>query len=355
MNFKEAEQHCIFKYISGSHAYGTNMTDGSSDEDYRGVFIAPLRYGFDLFQTSTTSGDFKNNIKKAKQFIIDGFLEDAIKQMDAAMTDEGGDMTFGVSTVNMPKDSGEDAELQELRKFMKLAANNNPNIVEFLYIDKNILIEKPIWKKIKANRDLFLSKKARYTFSGYAVAQMKKIETHRNYLLNPNPVKPEREVFGLPKDSKIPPEHQNAIYSLSEEWIKPKKKEEVLKEKAYFKALRAYKSYRDWENQRNPKRKELEFKYGYDTKHASHLVRLIRMAKEILTTGEVFVHRPDADELLAIRNGAWSYDKILAFAENVDSELNVLYQTSPLQKEPNRKKISSLYNEICEEVYNIKI
>ena len=50
MHYEQAMEHCIFRFMSGSHAYGTNRPD--SDEDYRGVFIAPLSYAFDLFQTS---------------------------------------------------------------------------------------------------------------------------------------------------------------------------------------------------------------------------------------------------------------------------------------------------------------
>jgi hypothetical protein len=42
------------------------------------------------------------------------------------------------------------------------------------------------------------------------------------------------------------------------------------------------------------------------------LVRLQRMAIEILDHGEVRVRRPDRDELLAIRGGALSYDELLA-------------------------------------------
>jgi hypothetical protein len=218
-----------------------------------------------------------------------------------------------------------------------------------------VLIEKPAWTPIHENRHLFLSKKVRFTFSGYAFAQLKKIESHRGFLMNGNLKKPERADFGLPPDSKISPEHQNAIYSLSEDWVKPEVKAEVLKEKAYFKALRTYKAYKDWETQRNPQRRELEAKYGYDTKYASHLVRLIRMAKEILSTGIVQVHRPDADELLAIRRGAWSYDQVVDFARNADAELDALYALSPLPREPDRAKIAELYRGICERVYGISL
>ena len=52
MIYEEALRHCIFRYVSGSHAYGTQRLDGSSDEDIRGVFIAPLHCAFDLFGSS---------------------------------------------------------------------------------------------------------------------------------------------------------------------------------------------------------------------------------------------------------------------------------------------------------------
>lgn len=353
MDWKEAVENCIFKYISGSHAYGTSTPE--SDKDYRGVFIAPLHYGFELFQTKQTSGTLETNLKKAMSYIKAGFSEDAIEQLKAALAEDGGDLTFGVSTVRAPKEAEEDAELQELRKFLKLAAANNPNIIEFLYIDQFIEIEKPIWKKIKAHRDFFLSKRVRYSFSGYAVAQLKKIHTHRQYIMNPPQKRPTRTDFGLPENSKIPPENQNAIYSLSDEWVKPEMKELVLKEKSYFKALREYKQYHEWEEERNPARKELERAHGYDTKHAMHLVRLVRMAEEMLQGKGCLVHRPDAEDLKAIRYGKWTYDELEKYASGIDDKLNALYKTSPLPEKPNHKKIANLYKEICEEVYNINL
>ena len=353
MEYNEALKYCIFKYLSGSHAYGTATP--TSDKDYRGVFIAPLSYAFNLFQTKQTSGDFKDNVKKAIRCIKDGFQEDAIKQLDAAMSDEGGDLSFGVATVKPPKDANLDAEIHELRKFFKLAAENNPNIIEYLWIEKGIEIETPVWKKIKAHRDLFLSKRVRFTFSGYAFSQLQKIESHRGYLLEGERTPPKRSDFGLEEQSKISAENQNAILSINTDWINPEMRKIVFAEKEYFKAKREYKAYSDWDRSRNPARKELEKKYMYDTKHGAHLVRLIRMAKEMLTTGEVHVHRPDAEELLAIRNGAWSYDEIVAFARSIDAELKSLYEKSSLPKEPNKKKIAELYREIIEEHYNIKL
>lgn len=71
-------------------------------------------------------------------------------------------------------------------------------------------------------------------------------------------------------------------------------------------------------------------------KHALHLVRLMRMAEEILSEGKVLVKRPDAQELLAIRNGAWSLESLLAWAEEKDNYIrNTLYKNTHLPKTTN--------------------
>jgi uncharacterized protein len=67
----------------------------------------------------------------------------------------------------------------------------------------------------------------------------------------------------------------------------------------------------------------------------------MRMCKEILTLGKVIVRRPDAKELLAIRGGAWSYDQIVEYAENVEAECAALYDTSSLRREPDRVTVDA--------------
>ena len=119
--------------------------------------------------------------------------------------------------------------------------------------------------------------------------------------------------------------------------------------KAFRGALAEYKSYLNWKKNRNPARAELERKWGYDTKHGMHLVRLLRMAREILETGKVLVKRPDADELNAIRNGAWSYEKIIEWGETEDAALNEVMEKSALPKSPNRKIINKVLTEVTYE------
>jgi hypothetical protein len=121
-------------------------------------------------------------------------------------------------------------------------------------------------------------------------------------------------------------------------------------ERRYSNAKLEWDQYQGWKKNRNVTRSALEEKHGYDTKHASHLVRLIRMCQEVLTVGKVIVKRPDYEELLAIRNGAWSYDKLIEFAETSNNSLNELYMTTmALPQFPNTEKLDELCTKLVEQ------
>lgn len=115
------------------------------------------------------------------------------------------------------------------------------------------------------------------------------------------------------------------------------------KEREYNTKKKEWDQYQNWKATRNPKRASDEEKFGYDLKHAYHLVRLLKMCKEILTDGKVIVKRPDREELLYIRNGGWSYDQLVEFADKTDKEIDVLYKTSnTLPHKPDIKLIDDL-------------
>lgn len=108
-----------------------------------------------------------------------------------------------------------------------------------------------------------------------------------------------------------------------------------------------WKNYWNWKRNRNEKRSELEEQFGYDTKHAAHLVRLLRMGNEILEHGEVRVLRPDAEELLDIRRGKWQYDELVSYAESLDKNIReVLYKTSTLRHSPDYAAAGKLLMEV---------
>lgn len=351
MNYDEAIKHCIFRYVSGSHQYRTNRPD--SDVDYRGVFVAPLHCAFDLFRTRFVgSGTVRQSLHAALDAIEAADSIEAANHIKNVLQTDRGDLSLSIETVFKP---GADEELQELRKFFKLACECNPNIIEFLYVEHLIELETDVWREIRKHRHLFLSKRARYTFGQYALQQLKRIKIHRGYLLNPPSHKPTRIEFGLSEHSKIPKEHQNAILSLPDEWAAEGSKEMVIQEKRYATALQQWQSYNKWATERNPARKELEAKFGYDVKHSMHLIRLTRMAEEILRDGVVLVRRPDADELKGILRGEWKYEQIEAIANGLDARLDALQKASSLPESPDRGGIAELYRKICQDCYGIKL
>jgi hypothetical protein len=119
-------------------------------------------------------------------------------------------------------------------------------------------------------------------------------------------------------------------------------------EKAYAAAKAHYDQYVNWKKTRNPARAEMEAKWGFDVKHGCHLIRLMRMSKEILVLGKVLVKRPDRDELLAIRRGERTYDNLVEEAERLEAECDALYTTSMLPREPDRVKLDTMIVDMTE-------
>src|SRR6185503_7498081 len=69
-----------------------------------------------------------------------------------------------------------DCVFYELRKFIGLLLNCNPNVLSLLWVKENgIIYESSLGQLLRANRDLFVTKKAYHSFSGYAHAQFKKM------------------------------------------------------------------------------------------------------------------------------------------------------------------------------------
>ena len=400
-------KHTIFITLHGSHAYG--MSRPESDVDIKGVAIPPKEYfhgfskRFDQFQ-----GDFPRDY-----LISNKTFNEKIEDMVGR---------------KVPREEKIDSTIYDIRKFFQLASNCNPNIIEILYTKRDHhILTSDLWDIVLNSRDLFLSQKAKFTFSGYAFSQLKRIKTHRNWLLSPIEKKPLRKDYGLPERSLISGDQRRAAEALIqrkiESWLyipdelpkdvlnsirrntsdalldmweglaadcytknengefsllspplnefddfDPIKLEHAAsislgfdsnfisaldKERRYKCALRNYTQYQEWKSNRNKIRAEMEKKHGFDCKHASHLVRLLKMCNEIMILGKVIVARPDYKELLDIRNGAWTYDYLIGWTEDKQRELDELYESrkSPLPKSPKINKINDLCIEVVEESF----
>jgi uncharacterized protein len=334
----------IVTCYGGSHAYGTNIE--TSDIDIRGIFCAEEKYIRTPFHT-----------------VGEVDLEDQ-----------------------------EDGKLYELTNFMKLYVDMNPNILELLWVDeKSIITSSEEYQLLRNYRDQLLSTKAAFTFTGYAMQQIKRIRGHHKWLNKPQPEKPptrndffklvhnygeekllpkefdinnfseghllipygsdiyaviEREGAKLfNKDGSLRKESYDNL-SLEDKKLKPRFITKLCEDE-YKQAKDTHTNYWKWLNNRNKARHLTEEEFGYDTKHAMHTVRLMRMGEEILRDGVVNVLRPDAKELLDIRNGKWSYEELLGWAEHQDYLVrNVLYKSSPLPKKVNLDLAGNILMEV---------
>lgn len=79
------------------------------------------------------------------------------------------------------------------------------------------------------------------------------------------------------------------------------------------------------------KRKQIVNEFGYDTKNASHLIRLLRMGIEMLKTGGLTVFRTtDRQELIDIKQGRWTAERVQRNGELLFAELRAAHESSTL-------------------------
>lgn len=92
-------------------------------------------------------------------------------------------------------------------------------------------------------------------------------------------------------------------------------------------------------NRRHTNRPELVETYGFDTKFAYHMVRLGLQGVELLTTGRMTLPMPEPWRtwLRKLRLGQHTKEEALEVAKNLELQLAVLMDTSPLPAEPDRR------------------
>lgn len=90
------------------------------------------------------------------------------------------------------------------------------------------------------------------------------------------------------------------------------------------------------------KRKRLVKEFGYDTKNAAHLVRLLRMGIEFLNDGVLYVERHDAQQLLEIKRGEWTLEQVKTEAARLFASAEQAYLKSSLPPTPDRERVNAL-------------
>jgi predicted nucleotidyltransferase len=105
--------------------------------------------------------------------------------------------------------------------------------------------------------------------------------------------------------------------------------------------------------QMGAKRKELVDRFGYDVKNAGHLIRLLKMGIEALTTGELLVERPDNNMLLEIKRGEWPLQRVLDYSDSLFRLMEEALVKSPLISRVDHDFINWLCIDITKRFYGI--
>lgn len=170
-----------------------------------------------------------------------------------------------------------DSVIYEFKKFMRLLIKSNPNVMSMLWLRPgDYIVKTPAAELLISCRDLFATKEAYYSFTGYAYGQMHKMEHG------------------------------------------------------------AFKGYM------GEKRKRLVEKFGYDTKNAAHLIRLLKMGIEFLIDGQLNVFRHDATQLLEIKNGLWTLDQVKTEARRLFILAEQTFISSKLPLRPDMNLVNKL-------------
>ncbi len=370
MTFTPDPSTCLFLTLAGSQAHGT-ARDGS-DVDLRGVCAVPLGERLSLLRS------FEQH-----EGALSGDLDALVRPKLEAHPTAGRALEVKLESV-----------IYDVAKLLQLCVQANPNALEILFADPADHVHlTPRGERLLASRAWFVTQKVQHTFMGYALAQLRRIQTHRAWLLSPPERQPTREDFGLPEGPTLNRDDQNRIegslaaamrrYKLDELEMPPDLRialnerleqlfrdqhgesdeglrsvaarqlglpSEILEtlnaERRYRGALKRWDAYRSWKKHRNPARAALEAKHGYDTKHAAHLIRLMRVGVEALEEGVIRVRRPDAEELQAIRDGALGYDDLLDEAQGLKERMETAAKTTTLPKDVDREAVDRLALEL---------
>lgn len=349
-----ATENCLLRVVAGSNAYGTALP--TSDWDERGIFV------------------------------------DKIERV-----------VLPFEKLELVEFSFDDIVYYELSKYMPLLLSQNPNVIELLWTEDNdVLFKSDLGQLLIDNRANFLCKKVKDSYVGYAKSQLGRIKGHNKWINSPQPEQePLRKDFAtvvwnnssykdfnktVPQNGFVGADLGDNHFGLFEQskigldrdtWFDKRgntnllSREELynltqtnkvnpdlivkINQKAFDDAHKNWKGYWDWKKNRNEKRSTLEEQHGYDTKHAMHLIRLLRSGADILEFGIVPVKRVDSAYLLDIRFGKFSYEEIIAESERLYKRVESLSSSSQLKDEPDYKLAKDIMLEIYTKQWNMSV
>lgn len=344
-------EFALFDAVGGSHAYGTAVAE--SDEDRRGVFVAPASF------------------------------------------------LLGLDVIEQVSDERSDQVYYELGRFMELALKNNPNVLELLAVPEDcVRYRHPLFDRLEPH--LFLSKLCAVTFGEYAMGQIRKARGLNKKIVNPQPEKrmelldfchvplgqgsvPVVEWLAFqgmnPVDCGLTAvQHATGLYAIYHDpsagyrgLVSPKDPDALVfssvskdarpvgwmhcNADAFRAHCKAHREYWEWVARRNEERYRVNVEHGrgYDSKNLMHTLRLLNMAEEIATEGVLRVRRPEREFLLRVRAGEFAYDDLVSRAETQLERVKEAFASSTLPESPDRNVVNALLVEIREEFASCKL
>lgn len=306
--------------LGGSHAYGTNIE--GSDVDIRGVAL------------------------NSKADIL------------------------GSSNFEQVIDEATDTTIYSLKKIVKLLSSCNPNTIEILGLKpEHYLFLSPVGQELLDNKKLFLSKRAMYSFGGYAFSQLRRLDNKAARTLE-QAQREQHILNSITSASYTWPDKYKCFKSgdfvnlyLDDSELEDMDKEVFMDIHLTHYPLRDYKSM--WSDMKNivseygkiGHRNKNAIERGKLGKHMMHLIRLYLMCLDILEKEEINTYREkDIPFLMDIRNGKFldsDSTPLLEFYEMIsDYEKRLQYaaDNSSLPDKPDSDKIDEFLMNINERV-----
>lgn len=262
-----------------------------------------------------------------------------------------------------------DTTIYSFNKLISLLSNVNPNTIEMLgNKPEHYFYVSPIGQELIDNAHLFLSKKAIYSFGGYANQQLRRLENKSNRLVGQ--AQNEEHIYKTIEHAAY--DFKNRYFAMPDDAIKlyiDKAVQEGYDTEIFMDVNLSHYPLRDYKGMWSEmqsivkaygkigKRNEKAIEHNKLGKHMMHLVRLYMMCLDILEKEKVVTYRADEHDLLMdIRNGKYldsNRQPIAEFYEMVDDfekKLEYAKLHTNLPNNPDYKTINEFVASVNERV-----
>ncbi|MDE5946150.1 MAG: nucleotidyltransferase domain-containing protein [Oscillospiraceae bacterium] len=262
-----------------------------------------------------------------------------------------------------------DTTIYSFTKLIKLLTECNPNTIEILGLKpEHYLYLSDIGRELLDNKKMFLSKKAIYSFGGYATAQFRRLDNKSSRLAEQSIQ--EKHILNSIKNASL--SFKEMYFSYPEDSIKlyidDAINEELDKEIFMDICLKHYplRDYKEMWNRISDivrdygkigKRNQNAISHNKLGKHMMHLVRLYIMCIDILEKEEIITYRETEHNLLMdIRKGKFldikgqPTEDFFELIENYKSRLEYAKSNTNLPNAPDYKKIKDFVMYVNERI-----